>query len=98
MHGIVKCLLVVLAAGGLAVAGLFVALFGSGRSIAAGERAVTALGAFDLLLAIGGCAALVWASRGLDPWPRWLTVVGGTLGLLLFLAIWMVMTIIMFNR
>jgi hypothetical protein len=98
MHPILKCLLVLVGAGGLAVVGTFFALFTAGPTVAAGERAVLSLGVLDLLLALAGCGALVWASSGLDPWPRWLSVIGGTLALLLFLFFWMLMTIILFNR
>jgi uncharacterized membrane protein YhdT len=98
MHGIAKCVLVVLAAGGVAVIALFVALFNDGGSIADGERAVMALGLFDLLLWVAASIALVRASAGLAGWPRWLTVFGGSLGLLLFLLVWMFMTLVMFNR
>ena len=98
MHGIVKCLLVLVGACGVAVVATFFALFTAGPTVAGGERAVLSLGIFDLLLAALGGGALVWVSSGLDPWPRWLTVIGGTLALLLFLFCWMVLTIIMFNR
>jgi uncharacterized membrane protein YhdT len=98
MHGLVKCMLVVLAAGGLAVLGLFIALFTDGGSIADGERAVMALAGFDLLLWVAASLALVPASAGLAGWPRWLAVSGGSLALLLFLVAWMFMTLVMFNR
>ena len=98
MHGILKCALVVLAAGGVAVIALFVALFNDGGSIADGERAVMALAVFDLLLWVAASLALVPASAGLAGWPRWLAVSGGSLALLLFLVVWMFMTLVMFNR
>lgn len=98
MHPILKCLLVLLGAGALAVVATFVALFGAGPSVAAGERAVVAVGVFDLLLFVATCAGLVWATTGMSPWPRWLGVGGGAAAFLAFLLGWMVMTVIMFNR
>ena len=65
MHPILKCLLVLVGADGLAVVGTFFALFTAGPTVAAGERAVLSLGVLDLLLALAGCGALVWASSGL---------------------------------
>ena len=86
------------ASGVLAIVAAVVGALASGRTVAAGERAVSAIGLFDLVVAVAGCVAFGYATRRLPPPARWLSRLGFCLLQAIWMAAWLLLTVIMFNR
>lgn len=87
-----------LASGLLAIVAAVVGALGSGRTVAAGERAVTAIGLFDLVVAIAGCVVFGYVTRKLPAATRWLARIGFCVLQSIWLAAWLLLTVMMFNR
>jgi len=89
---------ILLASGVLAIVAAVIGALGDGRTVAAGERAVSAIGGFDLGVAIAGCLAFGYVTRGLSPATRWLARIGFALLEVVWLAAWVLLTLVMFDR
>jgi hypothetical protein len=98
MRAVLVGLGLLLLSGLLAIVAAIVAAIGSGPTVAAGERAVTAIGVFDLGLWLAGCIAFGYATRPLPTARRWIARIGFGLLDALWLAAWLLLTVVMFNR
>lgn len=87
-----------LLSGLLAIAAAVVGAIGSGPTVAAGERAVTAIGMFDLGLWLTGCIGFGYVTRPLPTATRWIARSVFCLFDALWLAAWLLLTVVMFNR
>ena len=86
------------ASGLLAIVAVVVGALGDGGTVASGERAVTAIGLFDLVVAIAGCVAFGYVTRRLPASTRWLSRVGFCLLQSIWTVAWLLLTLLMFNR
>jgi hypothetical protein len=74
------------------------AAMAAGPSVAAGERALTAAGVFNLLILLAAVAGFGWASRGLNLLPRVLAIAGFAALEIVTLGVALVVTALILNR
>lgn len=98
MKAFVSAIALWLGSGFLFGVALFATALFSGRTVSAGERAVTGVAVFDVLVSLGAVVLFVVLTKSLSGLARGLAVAGFAVVEVAILVIALLMTLLGFNR